>query len=372
MKPQKILDVLTEQEEEEKEKNSSEAKKAAKAKAKKKKQRSRKAGGKKRRKKSSSKKKKKKVEFEIEPFPETLSSELAVVKADLKIREEKYEEAIEHLQTAIDLTKKKKQKTRLLFILAQLYQAVDDKANASTTYGLVIKSHPEYEMEFYARINRALNVNVRSKDLKSIKSELEKMLKDEKNKQYYDQIYFALAEIELKERNQEQGIEYLVLSTEASIENPRQKGLSFMKLGDIHFRKKAYTAAQAYYDSTTTYLPQTHEQFETIKNRSEYLTELVGYLNTIAFEDSVQQLAKLDPKELNAVIDDLIDTEREAIERQKEEDELNRLNGVVTQKPTTTQNQSSGGSNWYFYNQGAKSFWFWGFQEDLGRSEVRG
>ena len=52
------------------------------------------------------------------------------------------------------------------------------------------------------------------------------MLTDENNADYFDQIYYALAEIEIKETNRLKGIEYLELSVETSVSNDYQKHTS--------------------------------------------------------------------------------------------------------------------------------------------------
>ena len=62
-------------------------------------------------------------------------------------------------------------------------------------------------MAFQAKINRALSFS--GGDSKSIKTQLLKMLKDDKNIEYFDQIYYALAEISFTDQNEALGIEQL-------------------------------------------------------------------------------------------------------------------------------------------------------------------
>jgi hypothetical protein len=363
-KAEKILKLLDEAqlEAEELEANKKELKKIEKAAAKK----ERKKRSKRRKSKSNSrnKKKKKKSEEEVEkPFPSRLVDDLCVAKADYFIRQEKYDEAIEYLEKSIELTKKKKFRTRLIFILAQLYEQTDNKTKASEYYTKVIKSHPEYEMEFYATINRALNVNARAANYREIKGQLKQMLRDEKNVQYYDQLHYALAKIELKEPNEKKAIEHFVLSTETSVDNTRQKGVSFLALADIYFGHKDYPVAQQYYDSCSSFLPKDYENYDQISAKAEYLTDLITHLHTVYFADSVQKIAAMTDAERNVLIDDLIQAEVEAEEEARIQAEQDRL---LSQEATQVSQGGNNSGNWYFYNPTARGLGFADFRKTWG------
>ena len=66
---------------------------------------------------------------------------------------------------------------------------------------------------------------------KSIINQLMKMLKDEKNKDFLDQIYYALAGVELKLENENQAIDYLKLSVEKKHHQQSSKILFRLKIG---------------------------------------------------------------------------------------------------------------------------------------------
>ena len=80
------------------------------------------------------------------------------------------------LNKAISLKQKRAFKTRLIFILAQVYHELKNNA-ASALYAEVVKRNPDYEMAVQAKINRALAFS--GSDNKSIKNQLLKMLKGE-------------------------------------------------------------------------------------------------------------------------------------------------------------------------------------------------
>ena len=148
------------------------------------------------------------------------------VLADLYLKSDQIEMAKASLDLAIQSPNQKKAfRARMMFVLAQLYHREGD-FKASQLYSEVIDMNPEYEMAFQAKINRALSFS--DGDTKAIKQQLLKMLKDDKNIDFFDQIYYALAEIAFKEKKETLGIEYLHLSINSSKSNPIQKDKSLI------------------------------------------------------------------------------------------------------------------------------------------------
>lgn len=97
--------------------------------------------------------------------------------------------------------------------------------------------NPEYEMAFNAKINRARSFDVNSAEGAKVKEELMKMLKDEKNVDYLDQIYYALASTLIK-KDTTKGFNYLQQSVSTSPTNTNQKGISYIGHGRNQIRKK--------------------------------------------------------------------------------------------------------------------------------------
>lgn len=292
-----------------------------------------------------------------EGFPEKQLSELHAFKADLFLRQGKREDAITELERSVALTKKRDVKTRRMFILAQLYKQEGDGVTSSNLYAEVLKRQPDYEMAFYAKINRALAYDVTAGNADEIRSILFKMLKDEKNAEFLDQIYYALAEMELKEDDEPQAIEYLKLATRKSVKNGNTKGLAFYKLGEIYFSHKNYTTAQAYYDSTTVFLSTEHPDYNMILARANSLTQMVRDMEIVAREDSLQAFAKLPEKEQERMIERMIeDVKQQEIEaeRQKQLEEIQSQQAKFDQGSQINKNITKG--EWYFYNPAAVGF----------------
>jgi tetratricopeptide (TPR) repeat protein len=291
------------------------------------------------------------------PKEREFQQEYAAVTADFYMKRGDYADAIKPLIKAITLTKNKRTKARFTFVLAQLYEKVGDNAKASSYYGMVPKLHPQsYDMEFNARINRAKLYDVQAGDIKNIKRELNKMLKDAKNIEFQDQIYYVLADIALREKDVPLAMVYLNQSVRVSTNNNTQKALSYLKRADIYFDQMDYKSAEASYDSTMNFLPKDYPNYTVISEKKKSLTALVTNLKTIALEDSLQVLAKMDEKQRNAAIDKII-TQIEEEEKRQEEEKLNEQNNQLflnQNKPTPTPGGNTG--SWYFYNPSTVGF----------------
>ncbi len=294
---------------------------------------------------------------EDKEFPKDYKGEFEAIKAHHFILRENYGGALNPIHFAITRTKNKKTRARYKFIEAQLQQKIGKTKRASGLYSEVVKMHPSYELSFNSQINRARCFDVTSATAgASIKRELLKMLKDTKNSEYFDQIYFVLAEIAEKEGDMPLCIDYLKKTAEVSVSNNSQKALAFLKLADIYFERTDYKPAQAYYDSTVSLIKPDFANYELIVNKQTSLSELVKNLNIIANEDSLQSVAKMNPKERDAKIEQLI-VDLENAEKKKEEDLLLQQQQAlqVTQLIKQSTPQTNGGQ-WYFYNPTTVNF----------------
>ena len=290
----------------------------------------------------------------------------AAVCADYYLKQNKTEEAAEKLKVAIEKTKKRTDKLRYTYILAQLNEKENKLNDAYKCYEAASKRNRIYEMEFNARINMAKCHSGKGSN-KEIFKLLNKMLKDEKNKEYRDQIYYAMAEVEMRSGKEAEAIEHYRKSSEVSVENDYQKALSCMKLGEIYFAKLEYKNAYLYYDTCMQYLPESHENFKEIQALSKNLSELVTYTDVIEFEDSVQKIAKMSDKERNKLIDGLIAkvVEQERLERELAQQE-NLNSYLFDQKRGQENTVGSSSGKWYFYNPAQLSYGKNEFQKKWG------
>ena len=294
-------------------------------------------------------------------FPEDYLLELYTTRADYFIQTENYSAAIENLKLALELKPEKVDKIRYTYILAQLYEEVGQNELAMESYRQVTRYNPPYEMAFNAKVSMAEVFESGSSNSAEIKKLLEKMLKDSKNIEYMDQIYFALGNIAFEEGDKEKAIEYYALSVSSSVRNDYQKGESALTLATIYYDEPDYMLSAAYYDSAVSLLKSDYPNYNTYSIRSRSLSELVININTYELEDSVQNLAALPEAARLAVIDGIIEKvrqdEAEAREAQQKAMRDMQYNTSLYNTGNTMQgNQQAQGGKWYFYNLNAKSF----------------
>jgi tetratricopeptide (TPR) repeat protein len=293
-------------------------------------------------------------------FPEKLAADLEATYADYFLKKKEYEESLLYLKEAIKLTKRKKLKIRYKFIQGQIYQELGKKVNAFELYSYVIKRNAPYQMIFYSKINRALLAN--SSDRGGLKKELLKLSKDDKYEEFKDQIYYALGEIELQEQQKDQAVDYFLKSASYPSSNVTQKGKTYIKLADLYFQDKKYMPAQQYYDSSISALPPTYPNYEGIKEKSRTLTDLVGYINVVKMQDSLQGLAGMDEKQRLDKIEEIL-----YAEKIKAEEEKNKQKQASTQSVSINQIASAGDKGkFWMYNPQVKLFGYNEFKSIWG------
>jgi len=304
-------------------------------------------------------------------LPKKLRPEIATSKADYHINNGEYGKAKDQLLFAIKNHKRKKSRIRYTFILAQLYTELGMKDSAVHYYTDVLKRSTPYDMEFNARINRALLTSAKSGNVEAIKRELVKMSKDVKNVDYLDRIYFALGNIALDEGDKDAGLDYLLKSVAASTKNMGQKAVSFYTIGDLYFDKPEYVLASAYYDSSMAILPERHKDYQRVKGRQENLAELVKNIRTIARQDSLLKIGNMSESAREAYIQSLIDEVKAKEEARQMAEAQNALNPLQNQQTTQPPLPgASGGTSWYFYNTTAVGYGITDFRQKWGQRKL--
>jgi len=295
-------------------------------------------------------------------FPEDFLLDLHTTRAQLSMYNSDYNGAAEQLELAMEQKGiHKEEKIRYTYILAQLYEESGQNSLALEKYKRVTRYNPTYEMAFNARVSMAevYESGGKSDDLKKL---LRKMLRDSKNIEYKDQIYFALGNIAMEEGDKEQAIELYQLSVSTSVQNQYQKGFSSLTLAEIYYEEPEYLLSAAYYDSAVSFLDRDYPGYAGLASLSASLDELVYNVNTFQLEDSVQMIAALPEEQRLAIIDELIEVavleEEEArlAEQQSMQDMAFNQSMLYGGNQNRSGMQEQMGGQWYFYNLNAKSF----------------
>ena len=288
------------------------------------------------------------MDDENEKIPRYVRTNIDLVYADYYIAMGKENDAVKYLRSALLTTRGKYNKTRAMFILGQIYQHQNDKPRATEQFKNVIRKHPSYEMTFEAQMNLARCYDA---DTTTIMKMLNKMLKDSKNSNFKDRIYFAMSDVALDNNNETDGVKYLRKSVAASTDNNIQKIRSSLDVANILFKNSDYILSQAYFDTAVMTMDRNYPNYDSLLNLSVMLTDLVSNLTVYETQDSLLRLADMDSISRNAVIDKVIAEyieEQKRIEEQKEIEAQIALNGGRDEGGGTIPTGNDG--NWYFYN----------------------
>ncbi|MBB5439896.1 TolA-binding protein [Pedobacter sp. AK017] len=223
--------------------------------------------------------------------------------AQLSIYHHKNAVAISYLKDAVKASHDSQHKIRWTYILAQLSEQQKNYSEALLSYRKVQKSNAPFEMYFNANLNRIkINALLSGKKINK-QDELLALLKDDKNTDYIDQIYYQIAESLIADEAYAEAKKYDLLSIQKSTKNQYQKGLSYLKIADLNFKHfHDYLNAKLYYDSAVNTLPKTYPGFELIVKKNQNLEYLTKRYETIAKEDTLQNIARLPEKEREAKI----------------------------------------------------------------------
>ncbi len=290
-------------------------------------------------------------------FPGRLVGELQATLAHYYIRSEQYEKVAQPLEKALKEVRNKTDRYRWTFILGQIYTLTGNPEKANQFFTRVVKMNPPYEVTFNARIYMASNVKEGTGSASAIRRELMKLANDQKNKEYLDQIFYALGSLALREKDTAEAISFYTRSAQVSGTNNRQKALSYLAVADLYFSRPDYISAAAYYDSASSFIDRRNfKNYDLIMARAQNLIQLARNIQTIQREDSLQRLSYLSKDELNAFIDKIIESviTKEAEERQKMAEQMlaDQVNAgygqQILQDPTAA-------GQWYFYNTNVRT-----------------
>ncbi len=280
-----------------------------------------------------------------------------------------YDNVVRNLTEVAPMLTKKDRPGRIYFIIGQVYQKLGFESEAYNYYRKCLSTNPEYEVDFYARLYLAQVTEIsRSKSVNAALKSFKKLLKDSKNKEFKDKIYYELGLFELKQKNLNDAIANFNKSVREG-SNKRIDGEAYLRLGEIYYDTlRKYELSQRYYDSATSALPQDYEGYAAIKERHEVLNDFVKNLNTIKWQDSLLVLSNLDSAQLRAKIDSTFEAKKLLAEKNAGKKKKRLFNRVeIVSENTNIFNTGDGGltdetADWYFGNPSAMS---------LGQTEFR-
>jgi tetratricopeptide (TPR) repeat protein len=245
-----------------------------------------------------------------------------LTKAYLHQQNGEYAVSVALLDEAVKLMKRSSKKARVHYAAGQMYEKLNRSDLALPHYQSVANNRPDYDLEFFANLNALLASASRRGSGINVNDSFQSMLKDRKNSDLKDKIYFTMGKLEIKKANYPKAIEFLNASVRNASANPTQKAFSYLELAELHYDKlQKYKEASMYFDSTMAELPKNNPEYDRIKKRSESLADFVKYRNTIILEDSLQKLAEMNPLALDQLLEKNIKQQQEDAKKRAEAEE---------------------------------------------------
>ncbi len=312
-------------------------------------------------------------------FPKNLNPLKAAVLGDIQLRQKQYPEAILNIEKALKSEHRKLPKVRMYLLLGQLYHLIGHDPEAYRYFKKVIRLNPPYELEFNARIqmSEALSKGQTKQMIRKLKS----MAKNPKNKEYLDQVYYAIGNIYLSKGDTTQAIWAYKDGVEKSTRNGIEKGVVLLHLGQLYWNREKFVDAQKCYSQAFGLLDKDHSSYKEVDERSKILDELLPFATAVELQDSLQMMASLDSvtrmEKIKKTIEELKKKERE--EEKKAQEAANAQANQSNQRggaAANAQQQGVGNRNaqqtavWYFYNPTAVAAGKTEFEKKWGKREL--
>ncbi len=281
---------------------------------------------------------------------------LLLEKAYFYQEQRDFDNMVRNLTEVAPMLKRKDRPGRVYFIIGQVYQELGFESEAYNFYRKCLATNPEYEVDFYARLYLAQVTEIsRSKNVNAARKSFRKLLKDSKNREFKDKIYYEMGLFELKQKDLPEAITNFNKSIREG-NNKRIDGESYLRLGEIYYDTlRKYELSQAYYDSAISALPVDYEGYSSIKTRQQILNDFVKNLNTIKWQDSLLSMSNLDSLGLRARIDSVIQAKNKLAEQKagKKKRRFNRVEIGANDNVFGAGVDTDETTDWYFGNPSA-------------------
>lgn len=299
------------------------------------------------------------------------------VYANYYIKLNDYDKAIPYLQKAIDYADGS-QKTRLRFLLGQLYSRIGKKQEAYEAFKKAGgASSAPYRTKFNARIKQSEVYT--GNNIESEVKALKRMTRYDRNKDFLDQVYYAIGNIYLSRKDTLKAIENYEMANKKSTRNGIDKAINQVTLGNLYYIRHNYDKAQPCYSEAVPQLPENYPNYLQLKRRSDVLDELAVYSQNVTLQDSLLRLSELTPEQLDKVINKIIEDLKK---KEKEEEENAKREEYLAQQRAQGSNLQNTGSSapktftlntddsWYFYNTATKNAGKTEFQKNWGSRKL--
>lgn len=248
-----------------------------------------------------------------QPLTTPATIDFYLTKAYLHQKTEEYLTSVAILEEALALMKKSPRKARIHYIAGQMYDLLGKYAQANQHYGRVARNKPHYDLTFFAKMNSLQN-QVALNPSKGIEEVgFEKMLRDRKNADLKDKIYFTMGKLAEEKGDYPLALSYFGQAAKIAGANTSQVPYTYLEMARIYTdRLMQFEPAKAYFDSAMALLPAQDPSYKQFAERKAFLDQFVAHLTVIHTEDSLQRLAQLPSAVLSERIHEIISEQQKA------------------------------------------------------------
>ena len=205
---------------------------------------------------------------------------------------ESYENAANHLIKALPNAPDAIAKARWYFLIAQLYDKVDQKGAAYPWYQKASQLAINPILGVYAKINMIqYEIEKGNANWKTLTEKLEKLTKRDRYIPYADIIYFEMAKFAIQNKDNFQASAWLIQSIQQNSNSSEQRQKAFEQLGSIQYQLSNYSIAKLAYDSLTVFL-KSNPNYENIITRKKWMASISTNDISMQREDSLLYLSK--------------------------------------------------------------------------------
>jgi tetratricopeptide (TPR) repeat protein len=216
---------------------------------------------------------------------------------------ESYENAANYLIKALPNAPDASVKARWYFLIAQMFDKVDQKAAAYPWYQKASQLAINPILGVYAKINMIqYELEKGNANWRVLSESLERLTKKDRYIPYADIIYFEMAKLAIQNKDPMQASDWLIQSVKKNSNSLEQRQKAFELLGSIHYNMDQYAIAKIAYDSLTGVL-KTNPNFETIVARKKWMLPISNNQIAMQLEDSLLYIYK-QPEEVRKTLFD--------------------------------------------------------------------
>lgn len=308
--------------------------------------------------------------------PSSLKYIWATAQANLLYKQERYDEAIPHIETMLKRPKiSRTEKAREYYLLGQLYMKEGNNAKAFKCFEKTLIQGPLYDLEINARIKQTETMS-HGQNKKIIRA-LERMIKQPKNASYLGQLHYALGNTYMAAKDTTKAIDVYETGIADATTKNYGTGLLHLRLADFYWEQGKFSKAFPNYQQASNLLTIDYPGIDSIKLKATVLSNLVKHTDAIELQDNLLKWSSLNEDELYPILDAMI-AEVKRQEKLKSRSEKKKAAGqkadpnqALNIMANVGSSMSSGEMDWYFYNSQLVSQGYTSFTQKWGERPLR-